>query len=106
MHYAITFFGVLLKAVTVVLLQLFGETYTSEAVSNVITFISVICIIAGVLKAFNEENGQELGKALLIHAGIVLVGFAFIWLLTWSLIIGLGGFVLFVMLAYFLIVTM
>lgn len=105
MHYALTFFGVLLKAVTVALLQLFGETYTSEAVSNVTTVIALIFIVIGVIMAFKEESGSDLGKALLVHAGIVIIGFALVWLLTWSLIIGFGGFVLLIMLVYFMVTT-
>lgn len=92
MHYALTFFGVLLKAVTVTLLQFFGQTYTSEAVSKAVTVISVIFIIAGIIKAITEECSEDIGKVLLTHAGVVVIGFTLCWLLSWSLIIGLGGF--------------
>lgn len=103
MHYVMTFCGMLLKAVTVALLQFFGETHTSEVVSNATTFIALIFIVIGIIMACKEENGSDLGKALLVHAGIVIIGFALVWLLTWSLIIGFGGFVLLIMLAYFLV---
>lgn len=105
MHYVFTFFGILLEAVTVALLQLFGETYTSETVFKVVTFLAIIFVIVGVIMAVYEEKGAELAKALLIHALIIVVGFALVWLLTLSLIIGFGAIVLGIMLAYFLIVT-
>lgn len=91
MHYVLTFFGVLLKAVATTVVQFFGETSTSGMVTKASTIIAVLFIIAGVVNAIKEELSEDIGKVLLVHVGIIVVGYILCWLLSWSLIIGLGG---------------
>ncbi len=91
MHYVYTLGGTMLEAVTIAVLQFFGETHTSEAVFKVATVISVLLVIAGVFMAIMEESKEEIAEVLLKHAAIIVVGGVLCWLLSWSLIIGLGG---------------
>lgn len=86
--YIITACGIMLKAILSVILKITGETATSGAVSSFINLIVIVCCVIGVVNTIKANKEDGLGKALVIQAVIITVGFALSKILVWAIIIG------------------